>query len=143
MTGAKYRTVVTRFAIDAATLVRLVEEGRHEAPEHRLVAPNAIRTDALDLFFDLVRRGERSEEDARQLLRGVSERKMRLLGDRVSRATAWQIAREKNLASVREAEYLAVARLQADALVALDPRLAGLAEGLVPTAPFSALFEES
>jgi predicted nucleic acid-binding protein len=42
---------------------------------------------------------------------------MRLLGDRVSRRTAWKIAREHGWETTYDAEYLAVAKLQADALV--------------------------
>jgi hypothetical protein len=37
------------------------------------------------------------------------------------------------------AEYLAVTRLQADALVSLDPELTALAEGVVPLAGVEAL----
>jgi len=64
---------------------------------------------------------------------------MRLLGDRVSRATAWRIAREKDWDTLRDAEYLAVTRLQADALVTVDPDLAAKAETIVPVAPLQAL----
>ena len=46
---------------------------------------------------------------------------MRVLGDRMSRRTAWDIARERDWATLHLAEYLAVARLQADALVSVDP----------------------
>lgn len=61
--------------------------------------------------------------------------KMRLLGDRVSRRTAWQLARERRWESLRPAEYLAIAELQADAFVTVDPDMAGMAENLVPIAP--------
>lgn len=40
---------------------------------------------------------------------------MRLLGDRVSRRTAWEIAREQGWETTYGAEYVAVTRLQADA----------------------------
>jgi predicted nucleic acid-binding protein len=40
---------------------------------------------------------------------------------------------------VVDAEYLAVTRLQADALVTVDPELAAKAEGVVPLAPVTAL----
>ena len=64
---------------------------------------------------------------------------MRLLGDRVSRQTAWKLAREHGWETTFDAEYLAVTLLQADALVTVDPAMAKLAEGLVPLAPLSAL----
>ncbi len=64
---------------------------------------------------------------------------MRLLGDRTSRATAWRIARQQDWDTLRDAEYLAVTRLQADALVTVDPELATRAAGVVPVAPLEAL----
>ncbi len=64
---------------------------------------------------------------------------MRLLGDRVSRRTAWRIAREQDWDTLRDAEYLAVTRLQADALT-VDARMAALAVSQVPVAPVDALF---
>ena len=59
---------------------------------------------------------------------------MRLLGDRVSRRTAWQLARQHDWDTLRDAEYLAVTRLQADALVTVDPELAAVARDVVPLA---------
>jgi predicted nucleic acid-binding protein len=59
---------------------------------------------------------------------------MRLLGDRVSRRTAWQLAREHDWDTLRDAEYIAVTRLQADALVTADPRLAAAARNIVTVA---------
>ena len=69
----------------------------------------------------------------------LTELKMRLLGDRVSRRTAWRIARERGWTSTHDAEYLAVCRLQADALVTVDDALAAAAEGIVDVAPLDAL----
>jgi predicted nucleic acid-binding protein len=64
----------------------------------------------------------------------MTEMKMRLLGDRVPRRTAWQIARQHDWDTLRDAEYLAVTRLQADALVTVDARLAAIARDLVAVA---------
>lgn len=69
----------------------------------------------------------------------MTEIKLRLLGDRVSRRTAWRIARENGWDSLRDAEYLAVARLQADALVTVDQRLADAARDVVPVAAIDVL----
>ena len=44
----------------------------------------------------------------------MTQLKLRLLGDRVSRSTAWKIARQQDWDSLRDAEYLAITRLQAD-----------------------------
>ena len=62
-----------------------------------------------------------------------------MLGDRVSRATSFKIANEQGWETTFDAEYLAVARLQADAFVTVDEEMAKKAEGLVPLAPLSAL----
>ncbi len=105
------------------------------------MAPNSIRSEALQLLLDRVRRGELTDRDALAMHEGVTTQKMRLLGDRGSRGLAWRIARENGWQSLREAEYLAVARLQADALVTVDPALAARAQGFITLAPFEALFD--
>lgn len=133
---------MTRFAIDAPTLLHLVREDVVINPGHRLVAPNVLRSDALGLLFDEVRRGELDEVGALAQLERLTELKVRLLGDRVSRRTAWKLAREHGWDDLRHAEYLAVARLQADALVTVDDELAGRADGIVELAPMTALTEE-
>ena len=63
---------------------------------------------------------------------------MRLLGDRVSRTTAWKIALEQGWDTTYDAECLAVTKLQADALVTIDPTMA-VRGGRVPLAPVEAL----
>ena len=130
---------MTRYVIDGPTLLRLVAESATISPEHQLVAPGLIRSEALALLFDAVRRGELTEKAALRHHERLTELKMRLLGDRMSRRTAWQIAREQGWTSTRDAEYLAVTRLQADALVTVDAALAAKAEGLVPLAAFDVL----
>jgi hypothetical protein len=47
---------------------------------------------------------------------------------------------QQGWSTLRDAEYLAVVRLQADALVTVDPHLANVATGIVATAPFESLF---
>jgi predicted nucleic acid-binding protein len=64
-----------------------------------------------------------------------------LLGDRISRRTAWRIARDHGWETTYDAEYIAVAQLQADALVTIDPALASTAQHLVPLAGLDALIE--
>ena len=125
---------MTRYVIDAPTLLHLVDDGLTIDPAHQLVAPNVIRSEALQLLLDDVRRNARTEKEALERHERVTEVKIRLLGDRVSRRTAWQIAREHDWDTLRDAEYLAVAKLQADALITLDPELAAKAQGIVPVA---------
>jgi predicted nucleic acid-binding protein len=137
--GCQY---VTRFVIDPLTLVHCADGQRSVHPSHQLVAPNVIRSQALNLLLRRVRDGELSESAAMACHERMTEQRIRLLGDRVSRRTAWQIALEHGWDTIQDAEYLAVARLQADALVAMDPELATKAAGVVPLAQVKDLFTE-
>lgn len=130
---------MTRFAIDAPTLLHLVDHELLPDRSHQLVAPNSIRSEALELMLGEVVRGERDEASVRSTHERMTEVRIRLLGDRVSRMTSWTIAREHRWDTLRDAEYLAVARLQADALVSIDPELVAKADGVVAVAPLSAL----
>lgn len=120
----------------------LADNSRKVSPAHQLVAPNSIRSLALDILIQRMRNAELSESEAMTLHERMTELKIRLLGDRVSRRTAWQIALENNLNTVGLAEYVAVATLQADALVTFNPDLATIASGLVPLAKLTDLFEQ-
>lgn len=133
---------MARYVIDAPTLLHLMDNDLTVAPGHQLVAPNAIRSDALQLLWNAVRRGERTEREALRTHERITELKMRLLGDRVSRATAWRIARDQQWEALRPAEYVAVTKLQADALVTIDPDLAAKAAPIVAVAAVEALLTE-
>lgn len=130
---------MTRFVIDAPTLLHVVAEGVEVNPKHQIVAPNLIRSQALNRLLEAVQNGELTEKVAMQHHERLTELKMRLLGDRVSRRTAWKLAREQGWVTTYEAEYIAVARLQADALITIDPILAAKAEHLVALARVEAL----
>jgi predicted nucleic acid-binding protein len=125
---------VARYVIDAPTLLHLVDARLHVDPGHQLVAPNSIRSEALELLLRDVRAGKRAETTALQAHERMTEIKMRLLGDRMSRRAAWQLARQHDWDTLRDAEYLAVTRLQADALVTVDPILAATARDIVAVA---------
>jgi hypothetical protein len=56
----------------------------------------------------------------------------------VSRRTAWRIARDRGWDTIHDAEYLAIAKLQADALVTVDEAMAARAAGVVPVEPVEA-----
>jgi hypothetical protein len=71
----------------------------------------------------------------------MTEVKIRLLGDRVSRRTAWRIAQEHDCETIELAEYVAVAKLQADSLITFNPELVALATGLVPLGELTDLIE--
>lgn len=125
---------MTRFVVDAATLLQLAEQRLPVDPGHQLLAPHAVRSQALDLLLARVRDGRCTDRDALLLHEAMTAIPIRLLGDRVSRRTAWQLARRLDLDTVRDVEYLAVAVLQADALVTTDPQLSALAAGRVTLA---------
>jgi predicted nucleic acid-binding protein len=130
---------MTRYAIDALTAVRLVRERVVVSSEHPLVAPNVLRSHALSMIYRSVRDGETSQDDARAMLERITTMRIRLLGDRVSRATAWRIAEQLDWSDTPDAEYVAVAQLQADVFVTGDPELARQVDGIVTIAPFDAL----
>lgn len=134
-----YRAQVTRYVVDAPTLLHLVANDISVSPAHQLVAPNLIRSQALSLLLAAVDRGDMTEKLALERHERITGIKMRLLGDRVSRRTAWCLAREHGWATTFDAEYLAVCKLQADALITIDPSLAAKAGGIVPLAPIDAL----
>jgi len=115
-------------------LLHLVDAELQVDPGHQLVAPNSIRSEALELLLRDVRAGKRSESAAMKAHERITEMKMRLLNDRVSRRTAWRVAREYDWDTLRDAEYLAITRLQADALVTVDPNLAARARDVVNVA---------
>ncbi|MCX6522209.1 MAG: hypothetical protein NTZ21_16245 [Actinobacteria bacterium] len=130
---------MARYTIDAPTLLHLVANEIVCDPAHRLVAPNLIRSQALALLFAAVTSGELTEPAAFVQHERLTELKMRLLGDRVSRRTAWKIAREQHWESTFDAEYFAVCRLQADAFISIDPAMVAKATGIVPLADLADL----
>ena len=133
---------MARYVIDAPTLLHLVDSAAPIDSSHQLVAPNRIRSEALELLLYDVRQGTRTEKEALALHERMTELKMRLLGDRVSRRNAWDIARERDWDNLRDAEYLSVAKLQADALITIDADLAAKADGVVPLAELGALLAD-
>jgi len=130
---------MTRFAIDSAIALRLIREKVHVPDEHQLVGPAILRSHALSTLYREVREGRMDAATGRRELEAVAELKVRLLGDRVSRATAWKLADQLGWDDTPLAEYLAVAKLQADALVTEDERLAAAAHGVVPLATWADL----
>jgi len=130
---------VARYVIDAPTLLYLVDAGVGVDGRHQLVAPSSIRSEALQLLLREVRAGKRTEAAALEAHERMTGVRMRVLGDRVSRRTAWRLARQHDWDTLRDAEYLAITRLQADALVTVDPRLAAIAENVVAVAAIDVL----
>ncbi len=130
---------MTRFVVDVSAVLHLVEHGIEVAGEHELLAPTLLRSQALSTVHEAVRRGDLSAQVGRDRLDRVGRLKIRLLGDAVLRRTAWEVADQLGWDSTYEAEYVALTRLQADALVTLDAEQARRVEGVVPTASVDAL----
>jgi predicted nucleic acid-binding protein len=108
-------------------------------PEHELLAPTLLRSQALSALHEAVHRGDIPAEEAEERLARIQSMSIRLLGDAVLRRVAWRIADELGWAETYDAEYLALTRLQADAFVTLDAELARRAKGIVPTETIDAL----
>lgn len=132
---------MTRFAIDTLTALRLVRDDIVVSEAHRLVAPNVLRSRVLSHLYRDVRQGALSREAALEQLDRLTSMRVRLLGDRVSRAVAWKIAQQLDWDDTTNAEFVAVAQLQADAFVTLDDDLARSVEDIVTIAPFESLLE--
>ena len=130
---------MTRFVVDCGVVLHLVSEGIEVPAEHELLAPTLLRSQTLSALHEAVHRGEITEAVALERLARIQALPIRLLGDAVLRRNAWQIADRLGWAETYDAEYVALTRLQADALVTLDVELARRVEGIVPTAPIEAL----
>jgi predicted nucleic acid-binding protein len=130
---------VTRYVIGPDVALRLAEGEAPIADEHHLLAPALLRSQVLSLLYEAVRRGDLTAGDAERRLTYVRGLRMRLLGDRVLQNAAWRIADQLGWADTFTAEYVALAQLQADAFITLDPELARAVKDVVTTAPLEDL----
>lgn len=130
---------MAKYVITPEVALPLVRDGAAAPGGHQLLAPTLLRSQLLSLLYGAVRRDELTEPEAGRALDRVRALRIRLLGDRVLQTTAWRIAEGLGLPDTLDAEYLALTRLRADALVTLDPALAAAAEGVVPVAPVEVL----
>ena len=130
---------MTRFVVDCGVVLHLASEGIDVPDEHELLAPTLLRSQALSALHEAVHRDEITEAVALERLARIQALPIRLLGDAVLRRNAWRIADGLGWAETYDAEYVALTRLQADALVTLNAELARRVEGIVPTATIDAL----
>lgn len=130
---------MTRFVVDTSAVIQMADEGFVVAEEHELLAPTLLRSQALSSLHEMVQRGELPAEVASDRLAYIGRLKMRFLGDAVLRKVAWEVADELGWASTYDAEYIALTKLQADALVTLNPELERSAKKFVETASIHAL----
>jgi predicted nucleic acid-binding protein len=130
---------MTRFVVDCGVVLHLAGEEIEVPAKHELLAPTLLRSQTLSALHESVHRGELSEDATLERLARIQAIPIRLLGDAVLRRNAWQLADQLGWAETYQAEYVALTKLQADALVTLDAELARQAEGIVPTATIDAL----
>lgn len=132
-------TAPRRYVVTSDVALSLAADSSDISAEIQLLAPTLIRSQVLARLFHLVRSGHMDEAGARDALDYIRKLRMRLLGDRVLQDVAWKMAAELDLPDTLDAEYIALTRLQADALVTLDDELRRLAARLVPVATIADL----
>lgn len=130
---------MTRFVITADVALRLAADPTAISDEHQLLAPTLLRSQALSLVHASVMKGDVAADEAQGLLARVAKLPIRLLGDKVLRQAAWKVADQLGWYETLTAEYVALAQLQADALITLDDDLAAAVGHLVQTAPIEDL----
>lgn len=122
---------MAKYVIEPAVALSLAAQNAAIPARHKLLAPSLLRSQVLALLFAQVRRGELSQAEASRRLDYLRRLQIRLLGDRVLQRTAWEMALELGWQDTFVAEYLALTRLQADALVTENSELAAVATPLV------------
>ena len=125
---------MSRYVIRPDVAIALARDEAVIRDEHELLAPTLLRSQVLSQLYRAVRDGELSQQEAENAIGYVRRLKLRLLGDRVLQSVAWDVADQLDWPDTFDAEYVALTRLQADALVTLDERLAHAARRLVPVA---------
>ncbi len=126
-------------ALDAA--LRLFRERATVPADVRLFAPTLLRSQAVAHLFVAAGQGAIDRAEARAQLDHMRALGIRLLGDRVVQKFAWDFAERLGWGDTFTAEYLALTKLQADALVTLDPALARAARTLVPVASYAEMLK--
>ena len=106
---------MTRFVVDCQTLLQIAAGEVEVAPEHQLVAPTLVRSQALAALYEAARRGEISAADGVERVTRINSLKVRFLGDKVLQRQAWKVADELGWETTYDAEYVALTKLQADA----------------------------
>ena len=125
--------------MDCETLLRIAAGEVDVAPEHKLVAPTLVRSQALAALYEAARRGEISAAEGMERVTRINSLKVRFLGDKVLQRQAWKIADQLGWETTYDAEYVALTKLQADVFVTASEDLARAVSGLVKTATIDVL----
>src|SRR5215469_17025509 len=121
---------MTRYVIGPDAAIRLARDQAVIRGEYQLLAPVLLRSQVLSLLYQAVRRGELARRDAEAQLSYVHGLPIRLFDDLVLHNVAWKAARLLGWPDTMAAEYVALAQLQAVALITLNRRLAGAVKDL-------------
>ena len=133
---------MTRYVIEPEIALALAEREARIPARHRLLAPTLLRSQVLAQLFVEVQRGHLNRKEAGRRLDYLRDLRIRLLGDRVLQRVAWDIALELGWADTFVAEYVALTKLQGDALVTRDSTLAGAARKVVAVATLEEMLAE-
>ncbi len=130
---------MTKYVVGPDVALRLAKQGAEIRLDVELLAPTLMRSELLNLLFQLVRAKKISKAEADEHLDYVRRLRIRLLGDRVLQAKAWQVAEVLGWPDTFEPEYIALTQLQADALVTTDSKVAAAAKRFVSVVPIKVL----
>lgn len=115
---------MTRYVIGPDVALTLAAAGHVPPARHRLLAPTLLRSQVLAQLYRDVAGGRLTRREATLQLDHLRRLRLRLLGDRVLQSEAWRVAEQLGWPDTFVAEYVALTRLQADALVVRDAALA-------------------
>ncbi len=132
---------MSRFVIGPDVALLLAEHRAVVPPQHRLLAPTLLRSQVLAQLYADVQAGRLLKQEAAQRLDHLRVLNIRLLGDRSLQQQAWAFAEKLQWADTFVAEYMALTKLQGDALVLRDPVLTQMLRGVVPLATLEDLLE--
>jgi predicted nucleic acid-binding protein len=125
---------MTRFVIEPSVVLTLAQQEATVPREHKLYAPTLLRSQVLAELFVRVQRGKISKKQAGLQLDYLRGLQVRFFGDRVLQRVAWDMALDLDRKDTFVAEYLALTKLQADALVTTDASLAAAASKVIAVA---------
>jgi hypothetical protein len=125
---------VARYVIEPEAALALAGREARVPSKHRLLAPTLLRSHVLAQLYVAVQSGAMTRKDANARLDYLRGLQIRLLGDRVLQRVAWDVALELGWQDTFVAEYLALTKLQADALVTCSAELASAARTVVAVA---------
>ena len=130
---------MARYVIEPGVALELARTRAMVPRHHKLLAPTLLRSQVLAALYSETREHGLDSKEAASQLDYLRALRLRLLGDRVLQRVAWEIALELSWKDTFVAEYLALTRLQGDALVTTSPVFAASAKRVVPVATLAEL----